>query len=185
MTLRSMKVARPKLGSIGVGRTRTKIAVTSGYAGIVGRGLYKLEVPMPAQTEWRGVHTPHARSLLVSLVIAASEAREEGWDGYGGRAVSREVAKAVGRLINLLPVDLPEPDIVPTAAGELAFDWDLARDWTLSASVNADGRIAFAGIFGTARVRGSESFDKALDKELPPLLAAALRRLHDRPAQPG
>lgn len=115
------------------------------------------------------------RHLKLALAETVKEARSDNWDGYGGRAITDAVIKEAIRFMELLPLDVPVPDIAPSAAGELTFNWYCGDRKTLSASIGAGARLAFAGLFGSGpRVHGIETVGDDS------LFRAALRKLYDR-----
>jgi hypothetical protein len=102
------------------------------------------------------------------------DSRAEGWDGYGALPVadaaflrSREfLKKCLGRY--------PAPTSGATPNGSLTFEWLIARDRRFMVSIGADEVIAYAGLFGSSTVRGTEPFVS----DVPSTIWAHLNRLY-------
>ena len=109
-----------------------------------------------------------AQSLaLSSLARVLEECTQPGWDGYGARAVSVQVAKRVEEFLDALPFAISSPEIVPEPDGELAVDWDFGPNLQLSISIGESGPLHFAGVIGEQRVRhGTEPFEGMVGGDL-------------------
>jgi hypothetical protein len=102
------------------------------------------------------------------------DSRVEDWDGYGALPVtdaaflrSREfLKKCLGRY--------PAPTSGATPRGSLTFEWLVGRDRRFMVSIGADDLIAYAGLFGSSTVRGTEPFVS----DVPPTIWAHLGRLY-------
>jgi hypothetical protein len=111
---------------------------------------------------------------LQSLREAFSEASQPGWDGYDASPVSVATLVQAWAFLELLPSALPRPEISANPDGELAFEWSFGPRWLLTVSVNESGRLSYAGLFGLARIHGTEWL---LDS-IPEPVALAFQRLH-------
>jgi hypothetical protein len=114
------------------------------------------------------------KERLGSLLEACSEAFQQGWDGYDALPVSIGTIAQALAFLDLLPSALPAPEISANPDGELAFEWSFGPRWLLTVSVNEFGRLSYAGLFGLARIHGTEWL---LDS-IPGPVALAFRRLH-------
>ena len=103
-----------------------------------------------------------AESLKQRVDEIAEEAGQEDWDGEGARAVPPGTVGIAKDVAELLPFNLPCPDVNASAHGELDFDWTIARGLRFTISVGPEGDIAFAGIFHGAKLRGTEPWTGAL-----------------------
>src|SRR5205823_1597654 len=77
----------------------------------------------------------------------------QGWDGYDASPISPASAAAALQLIDRLPENLQEPQVVPEPDGEIALEWTAGRDMLFS--LTASGRaLIYAGILGGNRRHG-------------------------------
>jgi hypothetical protein len=57
-----------------------------------------------------------------------------GWDGYEANPISDEAIERAKILIGGLPDSGPWPELVPSAEGEIAYEWNLGSSRVLSAT---------------------------------------------------
>ena len=85
--------------------------------------------------------------------VIRSECNTADWDGQGAFAVNDQVIaiteNIVRALFALVPKGMPAPEIIPEADGEICINWTADPEKLLSLSVGAQGKINFAGQFGT------------------------------------
>jgi|SRR6185436_2128651 len=114
-----------------------------------------------------------ARSLLRKDVIdILSTTNRRGWDGYEAiPIVPATVAKTL-LFIDILPLDMPTPDVTPEPDGEIALEWYKSPSWVLSISVGQHNRLAYAGLFGPSKTYGAEEWHTAV----PRMVTEAMRR---------
>jgi hypothetical protein len=110
------------------------------------------------------------------LEVILEESALEDWDGYGARRVSQETAEVARRFLFALPFSATHVDIQADPQGEILFEWCVSPDWILTVAIDQNGRLAYSGLFGRGRIRGTEFFESAL----PPSIAVALARLVER-----
>ena len=110
---------------------------------------------------------------------ACREASADNWDGYGGRAFSKDAYHRALSFLKRLPTGTPSPHISVEPDGEVAFEWYISPRRVLSISVGASGQLSFAGIFGRSTTYGREF----LMDEIPAPILYNLRRLLAAPAQ--
>jgi len=82
------------------------------------------------------------------LAEVYEECRNPGWDGYGALAVEQETNRIAYQLIESLPLGFPRPSISAQPDGQLTFEWYRTPRRTLSLSIDPNGFIHFAGLFG-------------------------------------
>lgn len=111
--------------------------------------------------------------LVISLDNACMDAAAADWDGDGGHAIVGGSYKQARRFLELLPAAFPAPLIGVDADGEVTLEWIAGAHAAFSVSVSAAGELAYAGLFGPARVRGREP----LGTQLPRAIIANLQRL--------
>jgi hypothetical protein len=88
------------------------------------------------------------------------------WDGYGALAVSQAVLLNGRRFLESLPRDLPAPSIGAEPDGVLTMEWHCSERRTLSVSVSSGEELHFAGLFGSNRVFGTETFPGQIPKPI-------------------
>ena len=82
------------------------------------------------------------------LARVARECAKEGWDGYDAKPVTRTTCDRACAFLNILPLWMFAPDIVPEADGEIAIEWYIAPERTFSVSIGESGPLHYAGLFG-------------------------------------
>lgn len=92
-------------------------------------------------------------------------------------SISRTIPRAT-RLAELIPRFVPSPELALDPDGEISFDWFGPGDKIFSASVDAQGRVAYASRFSEEE-RVSGAF--LLHDELPTSFLEALERIVARP----
>jgi hypothetical protein len=85
---------------------------------------------------------------FADLARVAHECANERWDGYNAKAISVATCERVRAFLSDLPVWMPAPDVVPEADGEVAIEWYVAPNQTLSISIGEAGPLHYAGLFG-------------------------------------
>lgn len=81
--------------------------------------------------------------------------------------VSEGAAREAVKFAILLPKSLPIPEISSDPDGEISFDWIGKRGAMFSVSIDATGRLAYAGRFGEkSKVHGIEQLSEACPDEI-------------------
>lgn len=114
---------------------------------------------------------------LAALETARVEALDEGWDGEGARPIDPIAYEMAKRFIRSLPTTAPAPSIAIDPDGEVSLDWDFGARRILSVSVGGSGRLAYAALIGTKKLRGTEWIDDSVPK---PILEALSRVMGQR-----
>jgi hypothetical protein len=107
------------------------------------------------------------------LDAAYSEASRRDWDGYGAEPISPGTYARAIEFLRSLPLTVDNPDIAADPDGEVSFTWTRGPRALFSASIGADGRLSYAGLYGESAIHGTEWFIGAL----PSILHASLARL--------
>ena len=124
-------------------------------------------------------------SIGAALAQIELECGRDQWDGERSVVVNRETISmaiaVLSGLRRLLPVGTPLPDIAAEADGEVGVSWILGAGHMFWISVNATGKVNFAGRFGTeGEDHGWRSIDRSthqtLDRALRPI-AEQIQRL--------
>jgi hypothetical protein len=95
------------------------------------------------------------------------------WDGYGAAPVSPPVVWAAERFLSAIPAAWPNPEIAADPDGEISFEWARGPHWVFTVSVAGNGQLSYAGLFGSSRVHGVETFAGTL----PEAIVVGLARL--------
>jgi hypothetical protein len=114
--------------------------------------------------------------VLQELHSVYNETQEEGWDGYGGMIVLHTTYEYVIRFIDLLPFDMPPPEITPEPDGEIALEWYGEDGAIFSVSVGSEGELTYLNypVYHCDYNRGTEW----LDNEIPEILLYHIRNIN-------
>lgn len=66
------------------------------------------------------------------------------------------------RLLSSLPQNSPKPEIAIDPDGQIAIEWQRAKRWVLSATIDEQSTVYFAALLGPNRYRGAERFERIL-----------------------
>jgi hypothetical protein len=81
--------------------------------------------------------------------------------------IQRNTAEAAIEFAYLLPRSLPIPEVTPDPDGDISFDWFGPSGKMFSVSVDARGRLAYAGRFAeTSKVHGTEQLSENCPQEI-------------------
>lgn len=162
----------------------TQMAITTkwlGFAPTAGDRALSDEAKWLRRNPWQAAHQVFSlsveepnRRVAEAIIEAAQEAGRPNWDGQGGLPITQGGVAQAFAFLNVLPSTLPGPDISVDPDGEISFEWSFGPRRTLTASIDASGRISFAALIGAKRLHGT---DYLLDA-LPEPLTLALRQLH-------
>ncbi len=115
-----------------------------------------------------------AREALDAAWIAA---QVDDWDGEGARRVDPSTYVYADQFLRLVPTTVAFPDVTVDTDGEVLFEWDEGSRQVFSVSVGRDGTLTYAGLFGHAKVHGTEHLYEAL----PLVISDCLERLYGQP----
>ena len=113
--------------------------------------------------------------LMDRLDKVFEECSSQNWNGEDAPAISQDAYIEALRFIKNLPtyVDFPLPEIVPDNDGEISFEWYKDTRDVFVVSISGKNRIAYAGIFGTNDIHGTEFWGESI----PPIVLTNLQRL--------
>jgi len=94
------------------------------------------------------------------------ECRHPGWDGYEAFPLEPETLRGTYTLIESLPLRFPRPSISAEPDGQLTLEWHNSPSRTLSVSVDPDGFLHYAGLFGASRRYGTLAYFSSAPSEL-------------------
>jgi hypothetical protein len=118
-------------------------------------------------SDWR----PVVRAKIEQLAIECSTSN---WDGYSGAGISQLTKRKAQYFVDLLPVDLPEPEVAPDPEGDIALCWDFGRDLVFTVNIDETETLSFAGLLGRGVKRhGQEPFRG----DVPKILIESIREI--------
>jgi len=88
------------------------------------------------------------------------------WDGYDALPVESQTYTAAYMLIESLPLGFPRPSIGAEPDGHLTLEWHKSPRRTLSVSVDPDGFLHYAGLYGSDKRNGRLTFYSTAPHEL-------------------
>jgi hypothetical protein len=101
------------------------------------------------------------------LALLSMEAAEDNWDGQGSKRLDHDTYQAAKRFVQALPLEIPPPEVIVDADGEVNFEWYGKQGQRLTMALRKDGRVAYAGQFSIrSRASGMEEFNDSVPKEL-------------------
>jgi hypothetical protein len=103
------------------------------------------------------------------------ECRNPDWDGFGALAVSQDSLRNTYLVLESLPLGFPLPSIGAEPDGQFTLEWHRSPSQTFSVSVDPDGLLHYAGLFGPNRRFGTE----VLYDELPEVIQRSIRELYE------
>jgi hypothetical protein len=106
------------------------------------------------------------REALEELWQVWYECREANWDGYDAFPVEKETYATAYMLIESLPLGFPRPSIGAEPDGHLTLEWYKSPRRTLSVSVDPNGLLHYAGLFGPNKRYGTVTFFSTAPDEL-------------------
>ena len=114
-------------------------------------------------------------TLLKALIEVVETALEEDWDGYRAETALPQAILSSARFIELLPFDVPLPEVSVEPDGEIAFDWQSAVDRMFSISLGENQKMSYSGVFGDEDIHGSAFFLELLPRNV----LRAIRKVYD------
>ena len=125
--------------------------------------------------------TSAASRRLRDLTIAVGDASTDNWDGYGAARVAAGAVAFAERVLLVIPESWPSPDVGVDPDGDVSLEWSEAPDRVLTISIDEEGVLHYAGLFGDSKSYGAESFLG----QLPPAIVGNLERLYSVPSGPA
>ena len=116
-----------------------------------------------------GVYRQTARTFHNAI----EECNFANWDGYGAKAIDELSWSKALLFSQLLPTNIPAPDIYVDSDGEATFEWYIAPRQVFSVTVRGNGELVYAGTFGSNKIDGTEH----LDDELPEVILENIYRV--------
>jgi hypothetical protein len=95
------------------------------------------------------------QEALEELGQVWDECQKAGWDGYEALPVENDTLRAAYTLIESLPLGFPRPTIGAEPDGQLTLEWRKSPSRILSVSVDPNGFLHYAGLFGPGKRYGT------------------------------
>jgi hypothetical protein len=123
------------------------------------------EVAREPRKAYRDSILGHAEALE-DLAEVWEECRNPGWDGHGAFPVDQETLRGAYSLVESLPLGFPRPSIGAEPDGQLTLEWRKSPSRTLSVSVDPDGFLHYAGLYGASKRYGTLAYFSSAPPEL-------------------
>lgn len=105
--------------------------------------------------------------LLVSEIMSLVRSTGVNVGNRDQEPVSHNTAIQASKFVELLPKSLPIPEVAADPDGEISFDWSSQIGSMFSVSIDATGRLAYAGRFGErSKIHGIEQLSESLPREI-------------------
>lgn len=113
-------------------------------------------------------------ALLEELNEVHEDCSTEGWDGYDASPLSKEAHLEAQKLSKIIPMEFPNPEIVPEPGGDVGFEWYMGKGFSLILSVNGSRSITYVARIGKNETYGREE----LVESFPETILHILKRLY-------
>ena len=106
---------------------------------------------------------------LQQLDRVYDECSEPAWDGYEADPISLDTYLEARKLLSMIPVSLPQPEISAEPDGEIGFEWYKDRYSVFVVSVGGNNILTYAALFGKdCKANGTEFLGRALPPSIVP-----------------
>ena len=93
--------------------------------------------------------------------------REIGWDGEDAQPVTTAACIDALRLMEIIPSEVPIPEIVPEPTGDITLEWYQDQWHILTLTLGGDGMVVYSGLYGLDdRSHGVKPLQRSLQPEL-------------------
>jgi len=106
------------------------------------------------------------RETRQSLAKSTEECSVENWDGYGAKAIDSSSYVNAIYFSQLLPVNIPIPEIYVDPDGEVTFEWYTGPRQVFSVTMGSNNELIYAGLFGANKTHGTECLDDELHETI-------------------
>jgi hypothetical protein len=134
-------------------------------------------VAQATRMEYRRLQSSNAigiEPIREELGTVWEECRNPNWDGFGALAVSQDSLRNTYMVLESLPLGFPLPSIGAEPDGQLTIEWHRSPSQTFSVSVDPEGLLHYAGLFGPNRRFGTEVFYD----EIPEVIKRSIREIY-------
>ncbi len=110
--------------------------------------------------------------MITRLAEIRDECGAAGWDGGSEKPVSLATLQEAELLIGLLPYTAALPNVAPTRAGGIAFEWYGGESNRLMVGLSGSRKISYAALLpGNRQVHGSEPFISSIPESVSAFIA--------------
>jgi hypothetical protein len=89
-------------------------------------------------------------------------------------AISESVYKDAKKFLNMLPMWISSPEVVPEPDGDIGLEWRGNDDGVFVASLDGKGNVSYAGLIGRrVNINGIEAFYDSI----PAVITKTIKRL--------
>lgn len=106
------------------------------------------------------------QKTLDSLSDVFEDCKHLDWDGHGALPVEQDTMAAAYALIESCPRGVPQPEIGAEPDGCITLEWRKSPVRVLSLSVDPDGILHYAGLFGSRRSHGTMPMNQEFPRDL-------------------
>ena len=124
------------------------------------------EIQRDSREQLGNSHLLGMRGVLDQLDAVYEDCYLSGWDGNGAKAISHDVLRNARFFLESLPFGMELPQISAEPDGAITFEWYRSPNRTLSLSINPDGYVYYASLFGTSRRHGVDPVQGGISKDL-------------------
>ena len=143
------------------------------------------QAPLAREPKWMATKaaSPLQARAISALGKLAQECGKAGWDGLAAEAISIHTIVRAADFLCSLPQWMCAPDLVPEADGNLAIEWYFGPHRSFSVSINSEGPVHYAGLFGgEEEIHGVAPFVGQIPQSIVQLLARLVREASARRA---
>jgi hypothetical protein len=97
-----------------------------------------------------------AKGTFQQLYEVFKECSSEGWDGEHARPISIDVLECAISFLKSFPIGIEAPEIGAEPDGSITLEWYRSPNRVVSISINPDGWMYFASLFGSSKRHGAE-----------------------------
>jgi len=113
-------------------------------------------------------YKPGIYQKLIDVYVECSTPK---WDGEQADPVIQDTLRNSWIFLDSLPLGVPYPDISAEPDGAIVFEWYSSANKVLSLSIDADGNIDYAGLFGVNRRNGADFIGGDISEDITSLIA--------------
>lgn len=114
--------------------------------------------------------------MVEAIWEAGQDAANENWDGYGAKPCDPVSLVRALQFSDVMPESVPVPDVLVDPEGMIEFEWYAGPRSVFSVTVESDGSLVYAGLFGRSKTYGRESFQE----EVPRTIFQSIQRVYSR-----
>ena len=128
--------------------------------------------------DWSSTITVGARSQESRNALARARAEGRAEDGTGNTVggVSLGTIAQADAFLQALPTEIPLPEVGVDPDGDILMEWYVSPRWVFTMTIDANGVVSYAGLYGNNKTHGREHFVDAVPAPVVDNLARLLSR---------